>query len=128
MVEVGLHGNTMSYKYKTHSMLATNNTWYKNVLELSHYFNIQLNFNGNLHLKPVRKGDKFLMSEFLRCGEFSRADILFLNIMRTHKKVVHTSDIVLCDGKTIKPERCSPISLVNLACTNFQLSDPHPQI
>ncbi len=27
-----------------------------------------------------------------------------LNIMRMHKKVVYTSDIVLCDGKTIKSE------------------------
>ena len=71
MVEVSLYGNTMSYKYKIHLMLAMNNTWYKNAWELSHYFNIWLNFNGDLHLKPVRKGDKSLMSEFLQCGEFS---------------------------------------------------------
>ncbi len=109
MVEVGLYGNTMRYEYKTHSMLATNNTWYKNVWELSHYFNIQLNFNGDLHLKPVRKGDKSLMSEFLQCGEFSRADIISLNIMRMHKKVIRTSNIVLCDGKTIKPEMLANI-------------------
>jgi hypothetical protein len=109
MVEVGLCGNTMSYKYKTHSMLATNNTWYKNVWAYSHYFNIRLNFNGDLHLKPVRKGDKSLMSEFLQCGEFSCADIVSLNIMRTHKKVIHTSDIVLCNGKTIKPEMLTNI-------------------
>ncbi len=109
MVEVGLYGNTMSYKYKTHLMLATNNTWYKNVWELSHYFNIWLNFNGDLHLKPVRKGDKSLMSEFLQCGEFSCTDIVSLNIMRTHKKVIHTFDIVLCDGKTIEPEMLTDI-------------------
>jgi hypothetical protein len=65
MVEVGVYGNTMSYKYKTHSMLGTNNTWYKNVWEFSHYFNIWLNLNGDLHLKPVREGVKSLMSEFL---------------------------------------------------------------
>ncbi len=99
----------MSYEYKTHWVLAMNNTCYKNVWELSHYFNIWLNFNGDLHLKPVRKGDKYLMSEFLRCGEFSCADIVSLNIMRTHKKVIHTSNIVLCDGKTIKPEMLTNI-------------------
>jgi hypothetical protein len=97
------------YEYKTHSMLATNNTWFKNVWELSHYFNIWLNFNGDLHLKPVRNGDKSLMSEFLQCGEFSHADIVSLNIIRMHKKVIHTSDIVLCNGKTIKPEMLTNI-------------------
>ena len=109
MVGICFYGNTMSYEYKTHSMLATNNTWYKNVWELSHYFNIWLNFNGDLHLKPVRKGDKSLMSEFLQCGEFSCADIVSLNIMRMHKKVIHTYDIVLCNGKIIKPEMLTNI-------------------
>jgi hypothetical protein len=27
MVGICFYGNTMSYEYKTHSMLATNNTW-----------------------------------------------------------------------------------------------------
>jgi hypothetical protein len=29
MIDVGLYGNTMGYDYKTHSMLATSNTWFK---------------------------------------------------------------------------------------------------
>jgi hypothetical protein len=49
------------------------------------------------------------MSEFLQCGEFSRADIVSLNIMRTHKIVIHTYDIVLCNGKIIKPEMLTNI-------------------
>jgi hypothetical protein len=31
MIEVGLYGNTMDYNYKRHSMLVTNNTWFKSV-------------------------------------------------------------------------------------------------
>ncbi len=104
MVEVGLYGNTMSYKYKKHSMLLTKNTWYKNVWELCHYYNIWLNFIGDLHLKPVRKGDKSLMSEFMQFGEFTCADFVALYIMRMHKNVIHISDIVLCNRKTIKPK------------------------
>ncbi len=42
------------------------------------------------------------MSEFMRTGDFSQPDLISLNIMRMHKKVVHKLDIVLCDGKTIK--------------------------
>ena len=41
------------------------------------------------------------MSEFVRAG-YSKADLLALNIFRMHKMVIHLSDIVRCDGKTIK--------------------------
>ncbi len=71
MIEVGLYGNTMSYNYKKHSMLATNNTWFKNVWELTSYFKVQLNFDNKFHLKAVRRGDKSLMAEFMRVGKFT---------------------------------------------------------
>ncbi len=45
IIEVGLYGDTMGYKYKTHSFLVTDNTWFKNVWELVCYFNIHLYFN-----------------------------------------------------------------------------------
>ena len=44
------------------------------------------------------------MSEFIHFGELSSTALVSLNIMRMHKKVIHKSDIVLCDGKTIKAE------------------------
>ncbi len=61
MMEVGLYGSTMDHDYKTHLILVTNNTWYKNVWELVHYFKIRLVFHTNYQLKPVRKIDKLLM-------------------------------------------------------------------
>jgi hypothetical protein len=104
MIEVGLYGNTMSYNYKKKSMLVTNNTWFKNVWELILYFKVRLNFDDEFHLKAIRRGDKSLMAEFMGVGKFTQSDLVSLNIMRMHKKVVHTSDIVLCDGNTIKSE------------------------
>jgi hypothetical protein len=44
------------------------------------------------------------MSEFVYTGNFSKPDLISLNIMHMHKKVIHELDIVLCDGKTIKAE------------------------
>jgi hypothetical protein len=41
------------------------------------------------------------MSKFIRVG-YKRTDLLPLNIIRMHKMVIHLSDIVMCDGKTIK--------------------------
>jgi hypothetical protein len=87
-----------------HSILATDNSWFKNVWELVFYFNVCLQFNADFHLKPIRQGNASLMSEFIRIGGFSPTDLVSLNIMRMHKKVIHKYDIVLCYGKTIKAE------------------------
>ena len=91
----------MDYDYKAYSILATNGTWYKNVWELVHYFKISLEFQSKYHLGPVRRGDKSLIFEFVRAG-YTKAYLLSLNIVRMHKMVIHLSDIVRCDGKTIK--------------------------
>jgi hypothetical protein len=104
MVEVDLYGNTMGYEYKTHSILATGNTWFKNVWELVSYFNVHLYFSAVFQLKPIQWGNTSLMSEFMRYGDFSPTELVSLNIMHMHKKVIHKSDIVLCDGKTIKAD------------------------
>jgi hypothetical protein len=101
MVEVGLYRNTMDHDYEAYSTLVTNNTWYKNVWELVHYFNIRLMFQSEYRLGPVQQGDKALMCEFNRVG-YKRADLLSLNIVRMHKMVLRLSDIIMRDGKTIK--------------------------
>jgi hypothetical protein len=101
MVKIGLYGNTMDHDYKVYSTLATNYTWYKNVWELIHYFNGRLKFQPEYRLGPVRQGDKLLMSEFIRVG-YKRTDLLLLNIVRMYTVVIHLSDNVMCDGKTIK--------------------------
>jgi hypothetical protein len=85
-------------------MLVTNNTWFKNVWELVSYYNVSLNFDEDYQLKPIRQGNKSLMSEFLRYKDFGIDDFVSLNIMRMHILVIHVSDIVLSNGKTIKPE------------------------
>jgi hypothetical protein len=53
MVEVGLYGNTFDHDYKAYSTLVMNNTWYKNVWELVHYFNIRLVFQSKYCLGPI---------------------------------------------------------------------------
>jgi hypothetical protein len=101
MVEVGLHGSIMDYDYKVYATLATNHTWYKNVWELVRFFNISLAFHPEFRLGPIQRVDKALMAEFVRVG-YKQADLLSLNIVRMHKMVIHLSDIVMCNGKTIK--------------------------
>ncbi len=104
MIEVGLYGNTMDYDYKTHSMLATSDSWFKNIWELVWYFNVRMHFSAAFWLRAVHWGDISLISEFMRTGNFSQPDLILLNIMCMHKKNIHKLDIVLCDGKTTKVE------------------------
>jgi hypothetical protein len=104
MIEVGLYGNTTDYDYKTHSMLATSGSWFKNIWELVWYFNVRMHVSAAFQLRAVRCGDISLMYEFMHTGNFSQPGQISLNIMRMHKKVIHKLDIVLCDGKTIKAE------------------------
>ncbi len=74
MIEVGLYGNMMDNDYKTYLVLATNGTWYKNVWELVHYFKIRLAFQSEYRLGSIRRGDRSLMSEFVRAG-YTKADL-----------------------------------------------------
>jgi hypothetical protein len=104
MIEVGLYRNTIDYDYKTHSMLAMSNTWFKNIWELVWYFNVWMHDSAAFQLRAIRQGDISLMSEFMRTGNFSKPYLISLDIMGMHKKVNHKLDIVLCDGKTIKAE------------------------
>jgi hypothetical protein len=124
MIEVGLYGNTMDYDYKAYSVLATNGTWYKNVWELVHYFKIKLAFQSEYRLGPIRRGDRSLMSKFVRAG-YTKADLLSLNIVRMHKMVIHLSDIVRCDGKTIKQSMLSVSAGISDA-HKFPLQRPTP--
>ena len=124
MVEVGLYGNTMDHDYKIYSTLATNGTWYKNVWELVCFFKIRLAFQSKYRLGPVRRGDKSLMSEFVRVG-YAKAALLSLNIARMHKMVIHLSDIVRCNGKTIKQSMLSA-SVGTSEAHKFPVQRPTP--
>jgi hypothetical protein len=127
MIEVGLYGNTMDYNFKRYSMLATNNTWFKNVWELVLYFNVSLNFNEDFQLKPIRLGDQSLMSKFLRYKDFGIVDIVPLNIMRMHKRSF-TCLILFYPTAKQSSRKCSRTSLAILTCTNSRISTPHRQI
>ncbi len=63
-----------------------------------------MHVSTDFRLRAVHRGDISLMSEFMHTGNSSQPDLISLNIMRVHKKVIHRSDIVLCCGKTIKAE------------------------
>ncbi len=65
-----------------------------------------------------------LMSEFVRVG-YTQADLLSLNIARMHKMIIHLSDIVRCDGKTIEQSMLSA-SVGTSEAHKFPVQRPTP--
>jgi hypothetical protein len=51
MIEVGFYRNTMDYDYKTHSMLATSNAWFKSIWDLGWYFNVWIHVSAAFQIR-----------------------------------------------------------------------------
>ncbi len=86
-----------------------------------------LHFNKDFQLKPIQQGNMSLMSEFICFGDLSSTDLVSLNIMRMHKKVINKSDIVLFNGKTIK-EKMLTGSPGHSDSHNFPTQCPTPDV
>ena len=62
-------------------------------------FGVFTMMGNEYHLHPVHSGESSLMFKFSR--HYSGQDLAALNIVRQHKKIIHLSCIVLCNGQTI---------------------------
>ncbi len=102
-----MYGNTLGYNYPWFSGLAMDDTWFKNVWELLHDFGVEATFGDEFQLHPIQVGDRSLMELFSR--HYHGSNLVALNVFRQHKKVIHVSCIVLCDGRTINAECLSMI-------------------
>jgi hypothetical protein len=87
IMDIGMYGNPFSLNYELYSILATNETWFKNVWELLQKFKTIATFSADNHIHPVRVGDQSLMQE---CSRFyGRRDLQALNIYPQYKKSIH---------------------------------------
>ena len=67
------------------------------------YYSIDFNFADDMNINILREGDMALMECFLLCGVFRMEQLRILNRVRKCKKVHFLSEILLCDGKMVKP-------------------------
>ncbi len=63
-MDIKMYGNSLGYSYNWYSVLATNNTWLKNVWELLHGFDIKATFGEDYQLHPIQEKDYSLMGLF----------------------------------------------------------------
>ena len=101
LVEIGLYGNVFSHAFEKYKILATNGTWFKNFWELGDHLGITLDLRKDFHLQPVRQNDRAIMEVLSTDGGFTGSTLEALNVVRLDQNLVHMSDLVHCDGKTI---------------------------
>ena len=106
LVEVGSYENIFTLDYDKFGVLATDTTWFKNFWELASLLNIDICLPVEHRFVAARAGDSSLMDLFGQHG-FSRSQLEALNVVRKFLCVVHLSDILRCDGKTVRVPRCS---------------------
>jgi hypothetical protein len=64
LMDIGMYGNSLGYRYNWYLVLETNNTWFKNVWELLHDFDTEATFEEDYQLHPIREGDYSLIDLF----------------------------------------------------------------
>ena len=61
---------------------------------------MQIEFRESETIHKIREGDKALMSEFFRQG-YRANELVALNTVRCCRNLIHISDIVKCNGRTL---------------------------
>ncbi len=100
LMEVGLYGSPLKWSYEECSHLATEATWFQNLWQLVHVFEVNISFCNEDMVDGVQENDRSLMSEFSRIG-YKGKDLAGLNIVRQYRNLLHVSNISKFDGTTL---------------------------
>ena len=57
--------------------------------------------SADLHISPVREGDRLLIMEMCLNNEFTEKMTTRLNWVRKYKGIIHLSDVMTSDGKKL---------------------------
>ena len=82
--------------------LATDETWFKNLWQFLAELGITLETAPEVQLAPIREND-FSLNNAIATGPFTEEEKVSFNRCKNHKCVVHVSDVISCDGKTVEP-------------------------
>ena len=124
IIEVGLYDNPLSWPFDDYGVLSTEGTWFHNLWELSDRYHTHISIRSEDLVTGIRVNDRSLMSEFFRLGYRGR-DLVALNIVRRFRNLLHVSDIVKCDGRTIDEYVTSEFSEESVELT-FPREEPTP--
>ena len=99
-VETGLYGNFLLRDYSTFECLASH-TWFKQIWELSHHYQVQVHLSEGIVIPPLRENDTVLMEEATKI--LPRSQWTSFNRARKYFKVYFLSHLIMADGHTVHP-------------------------
>ena len=100
MIKVGVYGNMFALDWSRYKCLATQHTWYYNLWELCYRLGVTIELEKKHYLGPVREGDNSIIDAAVERGA-TEAQLEQINTVRKHLGMIHLSDLVLCDGKSL---------------------------
>lgn len=106
MVEVGIYGNIFEHKFREHSLLASEGTWFKHLWQLLDVYNATLTITEPHCIQPVRARDRSL-NECLLLITNDKSVRESFNVTRKYYELIHASEILDSDGCTMNPQALS---------------------
>jgi hypothetical protein len=100
VMEVGLYDCPLDWNYNNFGHLATENSWFCNLWNLTHTFHATLIFQPEDQVHGARERDQPLMSEFFWVG-YRGSDLNALNIVHRFCNLLHLSNILKCNRITL---------------------------
>ena len=76
--------------------------WFKTLWEFCAYYSVEFGFASDMNIPLHRDGDTALMECFINSGIFSSDQLGVLNRVRKFKKLHALSEILKCDGKSVR--------------------------
>ncbi|EJK71944.1 hypothetical protein THAOC_06571 [Thalassiosira oceanica] len=102
-VDTGLGGNILTRNYDELEHLAKH-SWWKITWQLCHLYRVSVKFSSTFEPPKQRVNDSSLMDVFVSQGIWNQSQLAVLNRVRRHKKVFYRSDVIACDGRTVRPD------------------------
>jgi hypothetical protein len=66
LIEVGLYESPLQWGFPEYGHLVTHSTWFQNLWELTHTYQVEISFRAEDMLQGIRENDWSLMAEFYR--------------------------------------------------------------
>jgi hypothetical protein len=101
LLEVGLYGTPFAWSYSNFGHLSTKSTWFQNLWLLADTYKASILIQEEDLMEGICEDDWPLMSEFYWLG-YRGKELIALNTARFFWNLIHVSDIVQCDGYSLR--------------------------
>ena len=119
--DTGLGGNIFACNFDVLGHLAKH-CWWKTTWHLCHLYNAQINLASKYGPPSPRENEPTVMDLFLSQGIWDRLELAILNRVRRYLKVFFRSDLIACDGQSVRADMLS--RRPGVSTWNFSKEEP----